>query len=280
MTTVLCIYDCTPHFVHCAYQFTGKERDAESGLDYFGARYYGSNRGRFMSPDWSVSADPVPYARMDNPQSLNLYAYVGNNPLRFVDRDGHSSDCGGGGDKSVVCLVTSAWDWLKGHAGGGSGGNTFVTTSTILPAGAVIGGVGHHYIPQSLSQNFNDLTRQFSNNITSGFLTDRTVNYFDGLHRSYDARVGNIISDYLEETGKNIRQLSTSDIKAIVQRMKSAGGAIGDFNDRLMTANPGVRSLEEGVGNAAHAVGESDAVQAIEEAVQECEMGAPCIPPV
>jgi RHS repeat-associated protein len=44
------IYDCTPRFVHF-YKFTGKERDAESGLDNFGARMYGSSMGRFMSPD-------------------------------------------------------------------------------------------------------------------------------------------------------------------------------------------------------------------------------------
>ena len=43
---------------------TAKERDAESGLDYFGARYYGSALGRFTSPDWSARAEPVPYARL------------------------------------------------------------------------------------------------------------------------------------------------------------------------------------------------------------------------
>jgi RHS repeat-associated protein len=42
--------------------FTGKERDAESGNDYFGARYYSSALGRFMSPDWSAKVEPVPYA--------------------------------------------------------------------------------------------------------------------------------------------------------------------------------------------------------------------------
>ena len=68
---------------------TGKERDAESGNDYFGARYYSSSMGRFMSPDWSAKAEPVPYAKLDDPQSLNLYAYVGNNPLTQVDADGH-----------------------------------------------------------------------------------------------------------------------------------------------------------------------------------------------
>ena len=73
------------------YKFTGKERDAESGNDYFGARYYASSMGRWMSPDWSAKEEPVPYAKLDDPQSLNLYAYVRNNPLSRVDKDGHST---------------------------------------------------------------------------------------------------------------------------------------------------------------------------------------------
>jgi RHS repeat-associated protein len=68
---------------------TGKERDAESGKDYFGARYYGSALGRFTSPDWSAKPEPVPYADLTNPQSLNLYVYVQNNPLKNRDLDGH-----------------------------------------------------------------------------------------------------------------------------------------------------------------------------------------------
>jgi RHS repeat-associated protein len=71
------------------HHFTGKERDAESGNDYFGARYYASSMGRFMSPDWSVKVEPVPYSKLGDPQTLNLYAYVGNNPLIIVDADGH-----------------------------------------------------------------------------------------------------------------------------------------------------------------------------------------------
>jgi len=69
--------------------FTGKERDSESGNDYFGARYYASAMGRFLSPDWAAKIVPVPYAKLNNPQSLNLYAYVGNNPLSRRDPDGH-----------------------------------------------------------------------------------------------------------------------------------------------------------------------------------------------
>jgi len=74
------------------YLFTGKERDQESNLDYFGARYYNSSMGRFMSPDYSDSGsapDPIPYADYSNPQSLNLYAYLNNNPLNDTDPDGH-----------------------------------------------------------------------------------------------------------------------------------------------------------------------------------------------
>jgi hypothetical protein len=42
-----------------------------------------------MSPDWSAKIEPVPYAKLDDPQSLNLYAYVRNNPLTRFDIDGH-----------------------------------------------------------------------------------------------------------------------------------------------------------------------------------------------
>jgi RHS repeat-associated protein len=69
--------------------FTGKERDLESGLDYFGARYYGSSMGRFMSPDAPVDQHP------EDPQSWNLYSYVRNNPLSNTDPTGNY-DCGTG----------------------------------------------------------------------------------------------------------------------------------------------------------------------------------------
>lgn len=82
-------YDYTSHFVRLAHLFTGKERDSESNLDSFGARYDASAMGRFMTPDWAAKATTVPYAKLDNPQTLNLYSYVGNNPLSQLDDDGH-----------------------------------------------------------------------------------------------------------------------------------------------------------------------------------------------
>src|SRR5271163_4558444 len=63
------------------YKFTGKERDSESGLDNFGARYDSSSLGRFMSPD------PIGGQKID-PQTLNKYSYVRNNPINFTDPTG------------------------------------------------------------------------------------------------------------------------------------------------------------------------------------------------
>lgn len=75
------------------YKFTGKERDPESDLDNFGARYDSSLYGRFMSPDWSGKPQGVPYAEFGDPQTLNLYAYVRNNPIGKADIDGHEQLC-------------------------------------------------------------------------------------------------------------------------------------------------------------------------------------------
>jgi RHS repeat-associated protein len=74
------------------HHFTGKERDTESGNDYFMARYYSANLGRFMSPDWNTQLETVPFAIYDAPQSLNLYSYVTNNPLGRADLNGHGPE--------------------------------------------------------------------------------------------------------------------------------------------------------------------------------------------
>jgi RHS repeat-associated protein len=71
------------------YKFEGKERDTETNNDDFGARYYSSQFGRWTSPDWSAIPVPVPYANLSNPQTLNLYAMVRDNPETFADLDGH-----------------------------------------------------------------------------------------------------------------------------------------------------------------------------------------------
>ena len=82
---------CSP-----VYKFEGKERDIETGNDDFGARYYSNLFGRWLSADWSSVPVAVPYANLSNPQTLNLYAMVADDPESFADLDGHT----GGDDLS------------------------------------------------------------------------------------------------------------------------------------------------------------------------------------
>jgi RHS repeat-associated protein len=108
-------------------KFTGKERDSESRLDYFGARYYSWAQGRFTSPDAPL-LDQSP----EQPQSWNLYTYARNNPLANVDRDGN-----------LVATVTGT---IAGGAIGGTveflrGGSFFRGAATGALAGAISGSV-------------------------------------------------------------------------------------------------------------------------------------------
>jgi RHS repeat-associated protein len=84
-----------------SYKFEGKERDAETGNDDFGARYYSSSTGRWLSADWSAIPAPVPYANFTNPQTLNLYAMVRDNPETFADLDGHQTLAGAERDATI-----------------------------------------------------------------------------------------------------------------------------------------------------------------------------------
>ncbi len=64
------------------FAFTGQRLDAASALLYYGTRYYDASLGRFVQAD-TITAD------LYNPQSLNRYAYVLNNPIKYVDPTGH-----------------------------------------------------------------------------------------------------------------------------------------------------------------------------------------------
>jgi RHS repeat-associated protein len=94
-----------------AYKFTGKERDSESGLDNFGARYGASSLGRFMTPD------PIFMTRhrLVDPQQWNLYAYVRNNPLNLTDPTGKDLWLKGCGKNTATCNKDYVGTWDKDH---------------------------------------------------------------------------------------------------------------------------------------------------------------------
>lgn len=70
-----------------SHRFIGKELDLETGLNYFGARFYDGGIGRFLSVDPALLRGR-PDSAMKIPQRLNLYAYSTNNPYRYLDPDG------------------------------------------------------------------------------------------------------------------------------------------------------------------------------------------------
>ncbi len=108
-------------------KFTGKERDAETGLDYFGARYLSSGQGRFTSPD----PINVNILRVINPQRWNMYVYGVNNPLAFTDPDGRDaiavnfSKLAGGFGHSGIISVHRDGTATFGEFGPRGGGKPF-----------------------------------------------------------------------------------------------------------------------------------------------------------
>lgn len=96
-------------------RFSSKERDAETGADYFGARYYASRTGRFTTVDPGHVGGNI-----FDPQSWNAYAYARNNPLRFVDPTGtdYFVQIEGGSDFWFMGGPINEFGQLKAWAGG------------------------------------------------------------------------------------------------------------------------------------------------------------------
>jgi len=135
---------------------TGKERDQESGNDYFGARYYASSMGRWLSPDESLDG-----AIMELPQTWNKYSYEYNRPLYGTDPDGRCPPCIGaiiggvieGGisfgeqvyDHRSLNIGESGWKDVGAHALGGAvaGAIAGATGGASLILDAAAGGIGN-----------------------------------------------------------------------------------------------------------------------------------------
>jgi RHS repeat-associated protein len=120
-----------------SHEFTGKERDSESGLDHALYRQYAFSSGR-----WTTS-DPADLAAAcsKDPQTQNRYAYVTNNPVNKVDRLGLWGEDGGGGGCPWWDLFCGGGSPFPGGGGGSGGGpiggpsETPKTTLQLIPLG-------------------------------------------------------------------------------------------------------------------------------------------------
>jgi RHS repeat-associated protein len=104
------------------YKFTGKERDSETQLDYFGARYYSNCLGRWATAD-SVTLTPD----LTDPQTLNKYSYAFNRPTVLIDSDGNwpgwyhhiiIEDTFGTWGSHAIAVLEAASDWVDSASAG------------------------------------------------------------------------------------------------------------------------------------------------------------------
>jgi len=207
---------------------TGKERDTESGNDYFGARYYASSMGRFLSPDWSAQEEPAPYAKLDDPQTLNLYAYVNNNPLSDQDPDGHAST--EWLRRKAVALAWKQEQNMVAKTGRGTVNWTDAEKAELLKTGRVSGFVGHHINDVARNpglagepNNIKFVEGQEGNlaehggnfqNATTGDLVNRTVQNTAVAFQIIDALV-NAVSNYQEVQATGVNEVATGETQIV-----------------------------------------------------------------
>jgi len=103
------LYDEAATVDKTEFRFTSKEQDAETGLYYYGARYYDAKLCKWISTD-PILEEYMPVAGNSdearrqnrrlpgmggvyNPTNMNLYHYAGNNPIKYYDPDGKQSAC-------------------------------------------------------------------------------------------------------------------------------------------------------------------------------------------
>jgi RHS repeat-associated protein len=231
---------------------TGKERDTESGNDYFGARYYSSAMGRFMSPD-----KPFADQHKSNPQSWNLYSYTRNNPLRFVDDNGEAVKETSNTVYYNVSGKTATEAWNNAPAAAGLGGYRGNTDWSI--------GVGHYDFNRSLQTN--NGTQTVTDTVTSGDVNlsvTITLPKWDGYssaspeeQKQWDSLTGNLQdhekghqdiaeknADSLDKSLPGTKASGTSD--TVPDATKKADSALGDtLHDKQNTTVDNTRQQQQ-----------------------------------
>jgi RHS repeat-associated protein len=194
---------------------TGKERDSESGLDYFGARHYSPSVGRFMVPDPAG----VWVADLAAPQSWNLYSYALNNPLKYTDPTGlycyygnTSEGTSDWGDQSQYDFHSSTGECAD------NGGQWFDDPSTTVIVNGNTGDVdttkvdvgNNELTPTSITQTFHD-RGSFYGCVRSGmdaFSLQSGVQYASGGKLGNGWLAGAFLGNSVQSVGDTIQLLA------------------------------------------------------------------------
>jgi RHS repeat-associated protein len=243
---------CTGSDDATEHHFTGKERDTESGNDYFGARYYASSMGRLMSPDWAAVAEPVPYAKLGDPQTLNLYSYVGNNPLTHIDPDGHQN-----------CTKTTLSFFINGQPAGSISstvcmqGLDHLEENAYRAATAAMAAMGHHGIPRSLFRYLpkGEAKRWLEREFTTGELEGG--HGWSQAHKLYNETVRKLLKLDTPEGRQELIDEGLDGAKKAAQRvLDSENPNIRGFLDGMKTPDglTGRQALEGAMEGDAEAI--------------------------
>lgn len=119
------------------YGFTGQRHDASTGLYFYGGRYYDPQLGRFIQPDTVVQD-------LSDPQFLNRYSYVRNNPVNMVDPTGNFAFLAVLGAMLVKAAIGAAIGAFTSVALGAATGqiHSFKDVGRFAAVGAATGTVG------------------------------------------------------------------------------------------------------------------------------------------
>ncbi len=152
-----------------AHKFTGQRLDQESGLAFYQARYYDPKLGRFIQPD-PIVQDPT------DPQCLNRYSYVRNNPINFVDPSGYFSfkkllTAIGLLIVAAIAVVVGAVATVTGQEYLAAAAFGVAWTAAIASASTLISALLDSPRPR-LSQKMNEISGQFIDTRTGELIPD------------------------------------------------------------------------------------------------------------
>ena len=265
-------------------KFTGKERDAETRLDYFEARYFSAAQGRFLSADPFSPIDELIGQEFDdylaNPQYWNKYAYSLNNPLKYKDSDGHlphaiMGGLIGGGIGFALELYSqhrSGQDinWAKVATKTGAGAAIGATAAATFGATLFVQGGSLAVVAASSGMADRALDRDASTQAldSSAVLTDAAVGAVAGA-------VGGVIGRNVQTAIKNSagqklnERIADHVVRSNAQRDAAHRAAAAEAERRVLEHPDKIGRLAAGTSRAAAKTGATVAAQKAVEALRK-----------
>jgi hypothetical protein len=204
-----------------------------------------------MTPDWAAKAVAVPYSNYGNPQSLNLYSYVTNNPTTLCDLDGH--------DGGAAVTADAVFDFLVG--GTEASAPAWAVGSVALP-GMIGGGLAYKAIDSTATNNYTVADAQMQDvAATNKLMAARQVAL------SQDAEAG-----ALTKAGKDANKAGAEAIADAINRGARKGVSPKEFEDDKKGLNEGMKDVERKIEDVKNATGQKArdaAKKALEKATKE-----------